>query len=75
MIITIILSFFAIVALVDLIFLFIQIAGKGAPAIVEWICYPFFGFIPLPLIVSLLFRILEGFAVGLFIERLIQLIT
>lgn len=72
MFINIILGVFALIAAVDLVFLFIQIIGEGAAGIVSWICYPFFGLIPLPLIWGLVSRILEGGALFLFIGRLIS---
>lgn len=68
----IILGISAFIALVDLIFLFIQIVGEGAAGIVSWICYPFFGLIPLPLIWGLFSRILEGGVLFIFIGRVIS---
>ena len=72
MVLSIFLGILAIIALIDLIFLFIQIIGEGAAGIVSWICYPFFGLIPLPLIWGLFSRILEGGALFLFIGRVLS---
>lgn len=73
MVFAIILGIVALIAVFDLLFLFIRIIKEkgGAPTIVSWICYPFFGLFPLPLFFGLLFRILEGGIIFLFIGRLL----
>lgn len=68
--ITIISGFFAILALADIIFLVFQTLGEGAAGIVSWICYPFFGCLPLPLFTGLIIRICEGAAVAFFLGHL-----
>ena len=67
--ITWLIGFFALIALIDIIFLVVQIAGEGAAGIVSWICYPFFGLIPLPLFWGVISRIIEGGAVFFFLGR------
>ena len=68
--ITGIIGFFAFLALADVIFLVVQTCGEGAAGIVSWICYPFFGLLPLPLFTGLVVRICEGAAVAFFLGHL-----
>lgn len=61
---------FAVFALIDLIYLIVMIFGANCAGIIEWVCYPCFGLLPLPLFTGLIVRICEGAAVSFFLGHL-----
>lgn len=53
----------AIICTIDIVLLVINIMGKSAPAIVEWLCYILY-FIPLPLFWGIIVHIMEALYLG-----------
>ena len=46
---TFIAGIFGVLALIDLIYLIVMIFGENCAGIIEWLCYPCFGLLPLSL--------------------------
>lgn len=64
---TFIAGIFGVLALINLIYLIVMIFGENCAGIIEWLCYPCFGLLPLSLFTGLIVRICEGAAVAFFL--------
>ena len=67
---TVIFGIIAFVCFLDLLFFIKTIRGGSGSDITEWLCYPFFGLIPLNMFVAIIVRLLEAGMVFLFIGSL-----